>query len=191
VAAKMMGRWRDGVSLMARSHDRESGSTDEPDNDFDFGTDDPQGLQCPLGAHIRRANPRGSLQPGDPMQPTIMKRHRLLRRGRSYETKQDGAPAEKGILFVGICADLERQFEFLQQSWVGSSAFNGLVNEPDPITSVCPAGAERVFTIPTTSGSITLGGLKDFVTVRGGGYFFMPSRSAVQFLGSLNGAAPP
>jgi Dyp-type peroxidase family len=191
VAAKMMGRWRDGVSLMARSHDREPGSTDEPDNDFDFGMDDPQGLQCPLGAHIRRANPRGSLQPGDPTEQVIMKRHRLLRRGRSYETTGEDGPAEKGILFVGICADLERQFEFLQQSWIGASSFNGLVNEPDPITSVCPAGAARVFTIPTSSGALTLGGLKDFVTVRGGGYFFMPSRSAMQFLGSLNGAAPP
>ena len=94
-------------------------------------TDDPQGLRCPFGAHIRRANPRGSLAPNDPSQAEIEKRHRLLRRGRPYGKGQDG---EKGMLFVGLCADLERQFEFLQQTWMGSPNFQGLRREPDPIS---------------------------------------------------------
>ena len=94
--------------------------------------------------------------------------------------------AEKGMLFVGVCADLERQFEFLQQSWVGSPSFHGLVNEPDPFTRCAlRQTADRVFTIPTPSGPVTLGGLKRFRDRKGGGYFFMPSRSAMRFLGQL------
>ena len=99
----------------------------DPDNDFSYGADDPIGLMCPLGAHIRRANPRDSLQPGDTTEPLITGRHRLMRRGRSYaHDASDGRPAEKGLLFIAVCADLTRQFEFVQQSWIGSRSFHGL-----------------------------------------------------------------
>lgn len=175
VAAKLMGRKRNGELLLGRS-------IDASDNDFDFGKDDPQGLHCPFGAHIRRANPRGALQPGDLVEPELAKRHRILRRGRTYES--DG---EKGLLFVAMCADLERQFEFLMQTWIGSPSFAGLTNEPDPVTMPMETDANpsgTVFTIPTTAGPITLKNLPSFVTVRGGGYFFLPSRSALGFLAS-------
>jgi Dyp-type peroxidase family len=179
VAAKLMGRTRDGQPLLGRS-------IDKTDNDFDFGVDDPQGLQCPFGAHVRRANPRGGRNPGDPAEIAIVKRHRILRRGRTYENG-----SEKGMLFVAICADLENQFEFIQQTWIGSPSFAGLNNEPDPIvstgdtTSNCgKQSSENVFTIPTTAGPITLKNLPNFVTVQAGGYFFMPSRAALTFLSS-------
>ena len=61
-----------------------SNSTFEPDNDFLFGTEDPQGLRCPLGAHIRRANPRESFEPGSHEQIEITNRHRIIRVGRFY-----------------------------------------------------------------------------------------------------------
>lgn len=180
VAAKLMGRTREGKPLLGRS-------IRTSDNDFDFGLDDPQGLHCPFGAHIRRANPRGALQPGDLAEPEIMKRHRILRRGRPYggEDAQD-----KGMLFVAICADIERQFEFLQQTWISAPSFAGLSDEPDPITAsvdVAPnasgsAGTKSVFTIPTTAGPVTMRNMKSFVTMRAGGYFFMPSRAALRYL---------
>ena len=184
IAAKMMGRWRSGASLVSHPHEMAGSRTpDRADNDFNFATDDPQGLRCPFGAHIRRSNPRGSLAPNDPKQAMIERRHRILRRGRPYGDEK----SEKGMLFVALCADLERQFEFLQQSWVGSPSFQGLTNEPDPITSAPPAdpGKPFVFTIPTPSGPVTMKNLKSFVTVRAGGYFFMPSRSAIRFLAGL------
>jgi Dyp-type peroxidase family len=197
IAAKMMGRWRSGVSVIRWPHamgDRPPPGA--PDNDFSFGAEDPQGLRCPFGAHIRRANPRGSLAPDDPAQANIEKRHRLLRRGRAYVEPADGkteadGETEKGLLFIGVCADLERQFEFLQQTWIGSPFFHGLTNEPDPFSPAtsAPSQQDRVFTIPTPSGPVTMKGLKSFVTVKGGGYFFMPSRSAMRFLGQL--AAKP
>ena len=184
IGAKMMGRWQTGASLIRAPHAVKGRPPPQTaDNDFSFATDDPQGLSCPFGAHIRRANPRGSLAPDDPIQGVIERRHRLLRRGRPY-AGADGDPAERGMLFVALCADLERQFEFLQQSWIGSPAFHGLTNEPDPITGPPPCSGSHDFTIPTTAGAITLKGLKNFVTVKAGGYFFMPSRSALRFLAS-------
>lgn len=173
VAAKLMGRRRDGQPLLGRV-------TRRNDNDFNFGADDPQGLHCPFGAHMRRANPRGGMNPDDPMEIEITKRHRLLRRGRPYQRPDAADPEkqEKGLLFVGLCADIERQFEFLQQSWISSPSFQGLSNEPDPITATTPG----VFTIPTTAGPIRLKRLESFVTVRAGGYFFMPSRAALGLL---------
>ena len=180
VAAKMMGRWRNGASMIAAPHTIDGHMPAKPaDNDFNFAADDPQGLRCPFGSHIRRAFPRGSLAPDDPTQAKTERRHRLLRRGRTYQTE-----TEKGLLFVGVCADLERQFEFLQQTWIGSPYFHGLSNEPDPFTTPPPGtdAKDYVFTIPTPAGSIKLEGLSSFVTVKAGGYFFMPSRSALRYL---------
>lgn len=204
VEAKMMGRWHDGTPLIdvpmkpaapAHGNGTDAGDAHQAhsprkhshrqdrmsrDTNLDFGVDDPQGLFCPFGAHIRRANPRGSLAPGDDSQLMITNRHRLLRRGRSYGEKGKG---ETGLLFIGLCADLERQFEFIQQSWLGSNSFAGLTNEPDPIVGARTPGASTRFTIPTSVGSLVLpGASENFVTVRGGGYFFMPSRSALVFL---------
>lgn len=196
VAAKMMGRWRDGTPLV----DRASAITSKQphghvkaklatDIDFDYATDDPQGMKCPFGAHIRRANPRGGLDPADPFQIEITNRHRILRRGRAYEIPgQQGGASEKGLLFLGLCVDIERQFEFVQQSWVTSPSFAGLTNEPDPVVAVKAPGAEPSFTIHCPAGPVALKGLKNFVDVRGGGYFFMPSRSALLYLADLNSA---
>lgn len=198
IAAKLMGRWRDGTPLVDRSVALPRGSIkrdkvpnsdllpddDElPDNDFAYGIDDPLGLQCPLGAHIRRANPRDGLQLNDPFQQQITNRHRILRRGRSYEVNtNDGSAPERGLLFVCICGDIERQFEFVQQTWSGGRSFQGLVNELDPILAQEDFGGSRTFTIPTPSGPVTLRNMKKFVTVRGGGYFFLPGRMAIQYL---------
>jgi cytochrome P450/deferrochelatase/peroxidase EfeB len=189
VAAKMMGRWRDGRPLV--------GNTVETDivpaladisNDFAYGIDDPQGLACPFGAHIRRSNPRDSKQPGDALEQGITNRHRLLRRGRLYERpgSEDGVTKpEKGMLFACLCADIERQFEFVQQTWINSPNFHGLSNEPDPIVGTRSSNSR--FTIPTPAGPVKLeqpdgGSMNQFVTVRGGGYFFLPSRSALLYL---------
>lgn len=176
IAAKMVGRWRhDGRSLvrypdLAQAKRCGRGA---PDNDFLFGTEDPHGLKCPLGAHIRRANPRDSFDPGSQVQLNITNRHRILRVGRSYPARADN---NAGLLFMCINADIEGQFEFVQQSWLMGSRFHGLKQESDPMLGREP------MSIPTPDGPLRLRGLPDFVTVQGGGYFFMPSRSAVQFL---------
>jgi cytochrome P450/deferrochelatase/peroxidase EfeB len=202
IKAKLVGRWTDGRPLIGNpvpyDNRRIEAAQDgvpttirtssryraELDNDFSYGADDPQGFACPFGAHIRRANPRDSKQPGDANEQVITNRHRLLRRGRSY----DRGDNDKGLLFVALCADLERQFEFVQQTWVDSPAFHGLTDEPDPLvgSGTAIAGGPACFTIPTPSGPVKLSGMERFVKPLAGGYFFLPSRSALTFLKQLS-----
>lgn len=180
VGAKMVGRWHDGTSLvqypLAPGTDKIA--TLGPDNDFQYGRDDPDGLRCPLGAHIRRANPRDSFDPGSQTQIAISNRHRILRVGRNYRPASQGG--NPGLLFMCVNADIERQFEFLQQTWLLDPSFHGLSNEIDPIVGY--RGSAEMMTVPTLQGPVRLEALAKFVTVLGGGYFFMPGRSAVRML---------
>ncbi|MCV3208286.1 cytochrome P450 [Mesorhizobium sp. YC-39] len=178
VAAKMLGRWPDGSSLV-RNPDGRPGRP--ADNDFAFGAEDPQGQRCPLGAHVRRSNPRDSLGEDRETQIRIGKRHRIIRVGRTY-MRQDkkGGKVEKGLLFMCLNADIERQYEFIQQTWVSSTSFQGLVAEKDP-TIGSRDGSGR-FTIPSWEGVTVLKGMPQFVTTRGGGYFFMPGKSSLRYL---------
>ncbi|CCV06920.1 Cytochrome P450-like protein [Mesorhizobium metallidurans STM 2683] len=178
VAAKMLGRWPDGSSLV-RNPDGRPGRP--ADNDFAFGTEDPQGHRCPLGAHVRRSNPRDSLGEDRETQIRIGKRHRIIRVGRTY-LKQDkkGGKVEKGLLFMCLNADIERQYEFMQQTWVSSTSFQGLVAEKDPTIGSRDGGGR--FTIPSWEGVTVLKGIPQFVTTRGGGYFFMPGKSSLRYL---------
>ncbi len=206
IKAKLMGRWPNGRPLVGNPVNVPSpqigdtpGDPDaaacraaERENDFTYGRDDPQGLACPFGSHIRRTNPRDSKQPGDSDEQAITNRHRLLRRGRTYTRTDENGAQEKGLLFVSLCSDLARQFEFVQQLWSNSAGFHGLTHEPDPIfgsdvpdpDTGCPA--KRSFTIPTAAGPIRLTGMQNFVEVKAGGYFFLPSRSALSYLTELS-----
>jgi deferrochelatase/peroxidase EfeB len=78
LAAKVIGRWRDGTPV-AVSPDH-NGADPRSLNDFGFA-EDPHGDKCPLGAHMRRANPREMLLADKQESITTMKRHRMVRRG--------------------------------------------------------------------------------------------------------------
>ena len=148
------------------------------DNDFLFGTEDPEALRCPFGAHIRRANPRDSLDPGSNAEIDISNRHRIVRLGRQYEPEQGGRP---GLFFMCLNGDLERQFEFVQQTWLGSPSFHGLTAEKDPLLAGGEKG-EHGFTIPSRYGPIRLRPVPAMVATRGGGYFFLPGKRLLEFL---------
>lgn len=177
VAAKMLGRWRNGSSLVR--------NPDQPgriiDNNFALGAEDPQGHRCPIGAHIRRSNPRDSLGEDRDTQINIGKRHRILRVGRTYEKKDETGKLEKGLLFMCLNADIERQYEFMQQTWVSSVSFQGLAGEKDPTIGAREGGGGQ-FSIPSWEKVTTLREMPQFVTTKGGGYFFMPSRSSLRYL---------
>ena len=196
LASKMVGRWPSGAPLMLAP------DTDAPEtranNDFLYHDDDPRGLRCPLGSHIRRTNPRDSLgpDPGSDKSIAVNKRHQILRRGRIFgapvaasmdpDDIMNGDPAgERGLYFICLNANISRQFEFVQHSWVNSPKFAGLYADPDPIIGVRsgePAG--DVFTVPSDPVRRRVVGMPAFVTVRGGGYFFLPGVRALQYLAS-------
>ena len=150
LAARLVGRTRKGDPL----------SREQRANDFTFDNDR-AGLVCPVGAHIRRANPRNSDYPnhetgvrrlladlglpGSPFEDDLVSAvrfHRILRRGREYgpslaltEALLPG-PAddpERGLHFVCLNANISRQFEFIQGAWLMSSTFAGLTGEGDPL----------------------------------------------------------
>ncbi len=187
VSAKMVGRWKDGTSLVRYPFEPGTGwdgkkkPAPAPDNDFLFGSEDPSGLRCPFSAHIRRTNPRESFEPGSARQLDITNRHRILRMGRPYEPQAAGG--NPGLLFMCLNGNLERQFEFIQQTWVMSRLFHGLSGEVDAILGRGRKGGQ--LTIPTPRGSIVLPGIQDFVTLRGGAYFFMPGKSALRYLARI------
>ena len=154
-----------------------------PDNDYSFGAEDPQGHRCPFGSHVRRSNPRDSLGDDHATQIRIGKRHRIMRVGRPYaKPAKPGGKAEKGLLFMCLNADIERQYEFIQQTWVTASSFHGLSAEKDP--TIGSSDGKGRFTIPSWDGVTVLKGIPQFVTTLGGGYFFLPSRSALRYLAS-------
>lgn len=178
--AKIIGRWPDGTPVIDRAGP--AGRSDAR-NDFSFAAEDPQGLACPLGAHIRRANPRDGLDPADPLGWDTANRHRIIRRGRSFDlpSLHDGDPAgtasrEQGLMFTAICADIERQFEFVQQRWLFGRSFHGLAGEIDPLLG------DGNFSVPTAVGPVRVLGLAPWVECQGGGYFFLPGRAALQWL---------
>ncbi|WP_257451788.1 Dyp-type peroxidase [Archangium lipolyticum] len=189
LAAKMMGRWRSGapLSLCPAKDDPGLGKDPSRNNDFSFASD-PKGLRCPLNAHVRRSNPRDGLIPGDPKESLkISNRHQLLRRGRPYKDP-DG---EQGLMFLALNANIRRQFEFVQQTWMNNPKFAGHYDSRDPIAgdNHDPAveGSDPhaySVTIPAEPVRQRLTGLPRFVHTRGGGYFFLPGIRALRFLAS-------
>jgi deferrochelatase/peroxidase EfeB len=178
IGAKMVGRWQDGSPLVRWPHEPAGGRDDKFDNaenGFKFGQEDPEGMRCPFGAHIRRTNPRDSLEPGSDAQIQISNRHRILRVGREFDDKK-----QKGLLFMCLNGDIERQFEFVQQTWVLSGHFHGLDGECDPFAN--DAHTSGNYTIPTRGGPVRLQGIPSFVTTMGGGYYFLPGKNLLHYL---------
>ncbi len=214
LGAKMVGRERDGAPLV---HDRSDIQGSPRANDFTY-EGDVNGVSCPLGAHIRRANPRTGDQPhhvegrlawvlstlgflrrrdklpGRHDLVASTRFHRLVRRGRVYgpkmtpeaALKKGAKPGDRGLLFICLCADLVRQFEFVQNAWIASPTFNGLTEEADPLLGSrepFSGVASDGFSVQKADGiEERHAHLPQFVTVKGGGYFFLPGLRALQFI---------
>jgi deferrochelatase/peroxidase EfeB len=214
-AEAMVGRTLRGKPLVGGKRQALTGDAAAIDlNAFTYESD-PKGIRCPLGAHIRRTNPRNAdLPPGSPGLVSRLKRmlgfdagalaedlvastrfHRLLRRGRDYGVQLSLTQAlsdtpvvgDSGLYFICLGANIGRQFEFVQNAWVMGTKFNGLRNEGDPLLGNREAGADGApndeFSLPRSDGADErLGGLPRFVTMRGGGYFFLPGIRALRYL---------
>jgi Dyp-type peroxidase family len=191
LAAKCVGRWPSGAPLtLSPDEDRPSLGRE---NQFGYrANDDAAGLKCPVGAHVRRANPRDSLEPGPEESAKLVKRHMIMRRGRSYGPplgpfQQEAEPRARGLFFIAVNANISRQFEFIQQTWLNNRKFDGLQDETDPISGAREPGKPNNFRIPEAPVRRRLVGLPNFVTTEGGEYFFLPGLRALRYLGELAG----
>lgn len=172
LATRMVGRLRTGEPLVpaASSKDEQVALSS-----FDYSKD-PNGAACPLGSHVRRANPRSKQIGG---------RHHLIRRGVSYGEElplEQEDRRERGVYFVAFNADIEDQFEFVQKQWLNGPVGNA-THARDPLVG---AGPERSMVIEGEPGRgrlpVVLLDLPEFVKFLGGQYYFCPARSGLRFL---------
>lgn len=224
LAAKFTGRWRNGAPLskfptqrdaelfaerwqqakrmivQARNRaERESAKQRFAELNkqfvaFDYRAD-LSGGRCPLGAHIRRANPRSALEFGQTLafeDPAgLSNRRRIVRRGLPYgdSTSSRTDDGDHGIIFMALNASLRRQFEFVQQQWMNYGNDFRLANERDAIVGNHPpeGGSMVVQTEPEDPRPpFFCNRLPRFVETRGGDYFFVPSLTALRMIGEGN-----
>ena len=170
LGAKIMGRTRNGDPLIPATP---GASGVAPNNDYRY-QDDPDGYGCPVGSHVRRANPRDALL----FQGRLVNRHRIIRQGMPYGDpfvvgKNEGD--DRGLIFIAINARIEDQFEFIQTQWLNAGRPFHLGDEPDPIAG--NGGVCRVVVngVPPFLAKVD----EPFVEFRGGEYFFVPSFSGL------------
>ena len=200
LAAKMCGRWRNGVPLALSpvTDSPAGGISPEQLNDFQYvdtdGSGDPKGIGCPVGAHIRRVNPRGQPVAGQGLPGGSNNSHRMIRRGLPYGPTYDSAKPhdgiERGMLFQFINSNIENQYEFVLRQWVNDSEFAGAVRlhprSKDPMIGD-QNQKESIFVIPQGNGDppIEITGLASFVTTKAVLYTFLPSITGVRFIADL------
>jgi Dyp-type peroxidase family len=211
IAAKMCGRWRNGVPL-SLSPDAEQPPvrlTHAEMNAFDYrptvqypdAYNDFQGFRCPYGSHIRRANPRtddiqGHFHPtalvnGKNLPTESGQPRRIVRRGIPYGPLYDPhskrpaaeeAQVERGLLLLVLCADLHEQFELIMSEWINNGSFTAVPLQPDALLGNVPDGnGQFSFPVPGQK-PVKLQGFPRFVGTRGGAYGFIPSISGIRHL---------
>ena len=193
LAARMVGRWPSGAPLLLAPEEDNPHLVNE--NNFSYFRLDAPGYRCPVGAHIRRSNPRDTLdpRPGSNQSVALNKRHRLLRRGREYGTPvpadASGSPTSpddnRGLQFLCLSGNLARQFEFVQHTWLNNPTFHGLYDDTDSIIG-SHAALGNTFTVQAQPVRRRYTGLPDFVTVLGGAYFFVPGIRALHYLSAID-----
>jgi len=176
--AKVVGRWANGTPLVTHP--------DAPDPNFDTAarnandfrySGDLDGRRCPIGAHVRRCNPRDALG----FEGALTFRHRMIRRGMPYgvplaDGVMDDDGADRGLVFVSFQASISRQFEAVQGGWLNDGNIFGLghdkdflLGDPDGTGKMTIEGDPPFFLSPQ----------EVFVKTRGGEYLFVPGMSAL------------
>lgn len=209
LSAKFVGRWPSGTPIVhSPDLDRPELAADASTvNDFMYveatpatsaagnghngsrqSAGDELGLICPHAAHIRKAYPRDHATSIDTV--SSMETHRILRRGVPYG-EPFPAPGERGLLFLAYQTSIERQFEFITRAWLNNPNLRSGIDGHDPIAGqrsyAVKGDRTRTFKLPYQNGDGTVERAtikipKDWVIPTGGGYFFVPSISALQDL---------
>ncbi len=192
--AMAVGRFEDGTPVMDSDVAGKKYTNDFVFEDFGNGEkSDPKGFRCPAHAHVRKVNPRGTT-PSTSLEAE--RRRRIVRRGIPYgkpfpglcapDVPSDPDPAgDRGLLFMCFQANIEKQFEFIQRTWVDNPNFpTNVFNLPtgtdtgdDPLIGQNKNEPQRW---PKKWGDQAAGRTKfnfeSAVTLKGGEYFFAPSR---------------
>jgi Dyp-type peroxidase family len=186
LAAKLIGRWRDGTPAeLSPDAPNQAIVKDKQKNvDFTFGSD-LTGSRCPIGAHVRRTNPRDAFG----FNGRLINRRRITRRGLPYgpyvpEDQPVQDDGEHGIIFMALNASLFRQFEFVQQQWVQYGNDARLGNDKDMLLGNHTGRDKYVIqgTEDPKNPPFICGNLPNFVELRGGDYFFLPSMTALRLI---------
>ena len=181
LAAKLIGRWRDGTPLLISPQSPNPAHAD--DNSFGY-TQDPNGLACPVSSHIRVTNPRD--QKLDNASELLSGVPRVIRRGSSYGSKLSGAEddqVERGIAGMFLCASIQRQFYKLT-AWMKENSFSPSFKDlraQDPLANRYVPSASSEFLIPINDGvrKVTL---QNFVLTKGTAFFLLPSLTGLRRL---------
>lgn len=214
MAAKFVGRWRDNGAPLVNAPDATSKlqwdtdfakvSAEEKDamlSNFTYD-EDMSGARCPLSGHMRRVNPRASLEikagtcPGQFLRNegafdtpgALANRRRILRRGLPYgdSSQRDTDHGDHGVIMMMLNADIGRQYEFVQQQWVNYGNDFREANDKDVIlgnrskhlpNSVIHQADPEGDAPPRFVRNIPL-----LVETRGGDYFFVPSLTALRLI---------
>jgi len=188
LAAKFIGRWRDGTPVELSPDHSDQALVRDPgrSTNFTYGND-LTGQRCPIGAHVRRMNPRDALG----FNGALVNRRRITRRGLPYgvftpEHAQAKDEDEHGIIFMALNASIRRQFEFVCQQWIefGNDARQG--SEKDILVGNHEGGGTFMVqgTEDPSNPPFLCGHLPNFVLLRGGDYFFVPSITALKMIGT-------
>jgi Dyp-type peroxidase family len=185
--ALLIGRFEDGTPVVD-PFGFDTVAPGKSHNDFDYSSD-PSGGSCPYFAHIRKTNPRDdNLVPGG-------RSRTLARRGitygeREYDLKkkafmdEDGVADKVGLLFMAFTSSITDKFEVMQQHWANAVNFAPGKNPGiDPI--IGQGSGSRNYKFPQGwggTGTFALVSFAQFVTFRGGEYFFAPSLTFLRAL---------
>ncbi|MEA2603756.1 MAG: hypothetical protein QOF89_4748 [Acidobacteriota bacterium] len=160
-----VGRFRDGSPVIVH---RSPADADHDFNNFiyfqDFG-----GARCPFHAHTRKTNRRNPAE----------RVHRIIRRGVPYDSRKvrEGEATEGvGLLFLCFQANIGNQFAFIQEQWANAPNFPVGAAGVDPLIGrgSSPQSWQTAWDVPPDgpTGSLSFG---QFVTLKGGEFFFAPS----------------
>ena len=207
--AMCVGRWKSGTPILRAPHEddlRIARAKNDAANSFFYDVDtDPvkwrpsahrktdnlpaakrdfDGTVCPLGAHVRKVNPRDETTDDGVPEHTL--KRRILRRGIPYGAefdpqKEESASVDRGLLFIAYQASIDKQFEFLQQDWANKTQAPRESGSIDPIIGQNASAAERkIQFVNDNDEKVDVPIAERFVVATGAAYLFVPSISAIR-----------
>lgn len=173
--AQIMGRFRSGNTLIPVTPPQ---ANPMKMNDFNYTSDTAIGSKCPFHSHVRKTNPREN----------GFRNNLFVRRGITYGDADTPNGAEPtggvGLLFMAYNSNLQNQFELMQRMWANNPGFPASGSGLDPVVGQGKiAGFLNFFKKWGDDSSATkVKAMGNFVTMKGGEYFFTPS---ISFLKNL------